>query len=194
MKSALPLTGTVGLLEELSPFVPDDFINQWVGVQRGRGRRRRYASAQLYRLLLLALLTPVHSFNLLVALLAEHRPWRRFAHLANQREIPDATLLHDFRLALGVGGLRAINVHLLRTLLGGSGVLGQQTVAIIDATDLPAATHAYKKSLPVGIQPAVLPWGRARSRVDRAVGLSAIRSTPSGCGSTATIPAWSWCH
>ena len=192
MNSALPVTGTVGLLEELSLFVPDAFINQWVGGQRGPGRRRRYSPAQLYRLLLLALLTPAHSFNLLVALLAEHRPWRRFARLANQREIPDATLLHDFRARLGVSGLRAINAHLLGPLLSG-GALGAQTVAIMDATDLPAATHAYKKSSRGGILPGVPRRAHARSRAGRVAGMSATRSTPCGCGSTAMSPAWCWC-
>ena len=193
MSATLPVTGTADLLEELSPFVPDDFINQWVGAQRGPGRRRSYAPAQLYRLLLLALLTPAHSFNLVVRLLAEHRPWRRFARLANQREIPDASLLHDFRAALGLGGLRAINVHLLRPLLQGS-ALGSHTVAIIDATDLPAATNAYKKNSPADIRRAARPWAHARSRVGRAGGLSATKSTRCGCGSTAMHPACNWCR
>lgn len=145
MNSALAQTGTAALLEELSPFVPDDFINQSLSPPRGPGRRRAYSPAQLYRLLLLVLLTPAHSFNLLVQLLAEHRCWRRFARLPNRHAVPDATLLHDFRAALGVSGLRRINTHLLRPLLS-STVLGSKTVAIIDATDLPAATSAYKKS------------------------------------------------
>jgi len=145
MNSPLAQTGTAALLEELSPFVPDDFINQSLGPQRGPGRRRAYSPAQLYRLLLLVLLTPAHSFNLLVQLLVEHRSWRRFARLPNRQAVPDATLLHDFRAALGVSGLRRINTHLLRPLLSSS-ALGSTTVAIIDATDLPAATSAYKKS------------------------------------------------
>src|SRR5215470_1178146 len=99
MNPSLARTGTAALLETLSPFVPDDFINQLVGSQRGPGRRRAYSPAQLYRLLLLVMLTPARSFNLLVELLTENRSWRRFARLPNRHAVPDATLLHDFRAA-----------------------------------------------------------------------------------------------
>ena len=153
MKSPLAQTGTAALLEELSPYVPDPFINDLIGRQRGAGRRRQYTPAQLYRLLLLALLTPAHAFNLLVNLLPEQRAWRRFAGLASRQAIPDATLLHDFRQTLGVSGLRRINRHLLMPILAGPN-LGAVTVAIIDATDLPAATSAYKKNGRGIIQPS----------------------------------------
>jgi len=99
----------------------------------------------MYRTLLLALLTPAHSFNLLARLLVENRAWRRFALLPNRHEVPDATLLHDFRVAIGESGLRRINRHLLMPLLQASPV-GSTTVAIIDATDLPAASSSYKKA------------------------------------------------
>jgi hypothetical protein len=145
MKQALAQTGTAELLETLSVFVPDEFINQIVDQRRRRGRRRTYSAAQMYRTLLLALLTPAHSFNLLARLLVENRAWRRFALLPNRHEVPDATLLHDFRVAIGVSGLRRINRHLLTPLLEGSAV-GSTTVAIIDATDLPAASSSYKKN------------------------------------------------
>ena len=75
MNSDLPATGTAALLELLDPFVPDDFINEgWPGRRTG-GRRREYSAAQLYRIHLLALLTPVHAVNLLVKMLPEQRGW-----------------------------------------------------------------------------------------------------------------------
>ena len=81
MNSNLPATGTAALLERLNPFVPDDFINEcWPHSHTG-GRRRDYSAAQLYRIHLLGLLTPVHSVNLLVKLLPEQRAWRKFALL-----------------------------------------------------------------------------------------------------------------
>ena len=58
---------------------------------------------------LVALLTPVHAFNLLLALLPEQRQWRAFARLLNQRNLPDVRMLHEFRAPQGVGGLRHIN-------------------------------------------------------------------------------------
>ena len=145
MNPALPTTGTSALLKELSDFVPDDFINQLCPLRRGQGRRRLWSSAQLFRLLLLALLTPAHSFNLLIELLPEQRDWRRFARLPNRQRVPAASILHEFRERLGVGSLRGINAHLLQPLLAGL-CPERKTVGLIDSTDLPAATSAYKKN------------------------------------------------
>jgi hypothetical protein len=144
MDSSLPTTGTTALLETLSPYVPDDFINQLLRVTKRRGRRRHFSPAQLWRLHLLALLTPVHSLNLLVRLLPEQRAWRRFAGLANRQQVPDVRMLHEFRAQAGVGGLRRINEALLRPLLPEQHA-GLWSVALIDATDLPAATCGFKK-------------------------------------------------
>jgi hypothetical protein len=55
-----------------------------------------------------------------------------------------ASQLHDFRAALGVSGLRRINEFLLDPLVE-SLAPERKAVGLIDATDLPAATHAYKK-------------------------------------------------
>lgn len=144
MNSVLAITGTATLLEQLSPFVPDDFINDICRSRRRPGPRPLYGPAQLYRVHLLALLTSAHSFNLLVELLKENRSWRRFAGLSHRRQVPDAKMLHQFRDDLGVAGMRAINTHLLAELLD-SCQAERKTVAIIDSTDLPAATNAYKK-------------------------------------------------
>ena len=117
MKISLPTTGTAALLSELSDFVPDDLINQVLPSRRGPGRRALWTSAQLFRLLLLVLLTPAHSFNLLVEMLPEQRSWRRFARLPNRRRVPTASILHDFRDRLRVDLQRRINAHLLGPLL-----------------------------------------------------------------------------
>lgn len=142
--SSLATTGTAALLEELSPFVPDDLVNELVPSYAGHGRRPHWSSAQLYRLALLVLLTPAHSFNLMLTLLSEQRAWRRFARLPNRYRLPVASQLHDFRAALGVSGLRRINEFLLQPLIEGLPA-GRMSVGLIDATDLPAATSAYKK-------------------------------------------------
>ena len=117
MNSLLPPTGTAVLLRQLSPYVPDDFINQLLPRRPGRGRRQVFSPAQLWRVHLLALLTPVHSFNLLLQMLPEQRDWRRFAHLPNRHAVPDVRMLHEFRDHLGVAGLRRVNEHLLEPLL-----------------------------------------------------------------------------
>lgn len=140
----LPPTGTAGLLERLSAHVPDDLINSLFPRPGGPGRRDLFSAAQLFRVHLLALLTPVHSFNLLVALLAEHRSWRTFARLRNRVRVPDVRMLHEFRRVLDLTKLRCVNEHLLAPLIEGTAGLAK-TVALIDSTDLPAATNAYKK-------------------------------------------------
>jgi len=144
MESPLAVTGTATLLEQLSPFVPDELINEIVPRHKGRGRRADWCAAQLYRLLLLSLLTPAHSFNLLLELLPEHRPWRKFALLPNRYHLPVASQLHDFRETIGVRGLRQINNQLLQPFL--EGLPGDRlAIALIDATDLPAAASSFKK-------------------------------------------------
>jgi hypothetical protein len=145
MQSSLATTGTNALLEQLSVFIPDDFINQLVPPNRGRGRRSPWSSAQLYCSVLLTLLTPAHSFNLMLQLLAEQRSWRKFARLPNRNRLPGPSQLHEFRERIGVGGLRRINEELLTPLLRGL-LPERRTIGLIDATDLPAATSAYKKS------------------------------------------------
>ena len=88
MKSQLPQTGTEDFLELLSPFVPDDYLDQrWPRLKTG-GRRYGFSASQLLRLHLLALITPVHSFNLLIRMLPEQKAWRRFAHIPSQEHVP----------------------------------------------------------------------------------------------------------
>lgn len=144
MKCELPATGTVELMELLDPFVPDDFINDgWPGGPTG-GRHREYSAAQLYRLHLLSLLSPVHSLNLLVKMLPEQRAWRKFARLRHKARIPGVRVMHEFRCRVGVGGLRQINKHLLAPLIAQYD-WQSWSVGLIDATDLPAACDGFKK-------------------------------------------------
>ena len=140
----LPPTGTAALLERLSPHIPDDLINSLFAEKAGPGRPALLSAAQLFRVNLLALLTPAHSFNLLVDLLGENRLWRRFARLRNRHAGPGVRMLHEFRARLDLSKLRRINRYLLQPLIEGTDRLAK-TVALIDSTDLPAATNAYKK-------------------------------------------------
>jgi hypothetical protein len=114
---SLPQTGTSALLQTLSPHLEDDFICDLFPRRRGSGRRPAFSPHQLLRVLLLALLTPAHSFNLLVKLLRENRAWRDFALLPNKHTVPGVRILHEFRGSLDVARLRALNGHLLGSLL-----------------------------------------------------------------------------
>lgn len=192
MDSKLPATGTAEFLTLVSPHVPDTFINDLIPPHRGRGRRQQLSSAQLYRIHLLSLLTPVHAFNHLVRLLSEQRVWRRFARLSNRQAVPDVWRLNQFRERCGVSGLRQINDRLLGPLLP-SGTGEDLSLALIDATDLEAACSGHKKSEPEPIRRKEPRWEGEPSNAGRAVSLSGIRSIPcdSGCETTKQECCWS---
>jgi hypothetical protein len=144
VKSQLPQTGTEDFLELLAPFVPDDYLDEcWPRGKTG-GRRHGFSASQLWRLHVLVLISPVHSFNLLIRMLPEQKAWRRFAHLTRQDHVPDVRMMNSFREEIGVGGLRRVNDQLLtpimQSVVGSSGA-----AALIDATDLPASCSGFKK-------------------------------------------------
>jgi hypothetical protein len=142
MSLTLPPVGTSQLLELVSPYAPDDFIAEVCPRHFTGGRRHALSAAQLWRTHLLAVLTSTHSLNLLVAQLPEQAAWRRFARL--RRALPTARMLHEFRQTVGVAGRRAINHHLVGRRLRRTG-LQPHAVALMDATDLPAACSGFKK-------------------------------------------------
>lgn len=142
--NALPLTGTHKLLTLLDPYIPDDFINDHWNRRPARGPRWRFSAAQLWRVHLLVLLTPVHSLNLLAMMLSEQRAWRSFARLRHRHEVPDVRVLNAFRDRVEVMGFRQINEVLLASLVQ-TAVFWEGAVALIDATDLPAACSGFKK-------------------------------------------------
>jgi hypothetical protein len=184
----LPPTGTAALLEVISPYIPDDLINSLFVEKTRRGRPSLFSAAQLFRVNLLALLTPAHSFNLVVTLLAEHRAWRDFARLRNRRVVPDAKMLHQFRERLDLNKLRCVNRHLLQPVLEGCSGFAK-TVGLIDATDLPAATNAYKKTLPVSIALGGPTRVHAVAKMDKVATSSDIKNTRCGCGFDNIVPA-----
>lgn len=193
MDSKLPATGTAQFLTLVSPYVPDTFVNDLMPRHRGRGRRQQCSPAQLYRIHLLSVLTPVHAFNQLARLLAEQRAWRRFAHLSNRQAVPDVWMLNQFRERCGVSGLRQINERLLEPLLPKDPSHGM-SVALIDATDLEAACSGHKKRQPGSIRRSEQHWEGEHSSADRAASLSDIRSTPSGSGCSIINEGSCWCR
>jgi hypothetical protein len=144
MKSLLPPTGTEAFLELLAPFVPDDFLNENWPRRKTGGRRHHLSAAQLWRLHLLVLLTPVHSFNLLIRMLPEQKAWRHFAQLRSLAHLPDVRMLNAFRQELGVSGFRQTNAYLLKPFIERRDP-ARPELALIDATDLPASCSGFKK-------------------------------------------------
>jgi hypothetical protein len=189
----LPVTGSRHLLDLLDPYIPDDFINERWNGRPDRGPRWQFSAAQLWRVHLLALLTPVHSLNLLVNLLPEQRAWRAFARLRHRHRVPDVRLLNAFRARLGVMGLRQINEAILQPLIP-TAALWENATALIDATDLPAACSGFKKKTPALTRPSTRRWADARLRPARAAGLSAIKSTASACGGVRISSRSCWCR
>jgi hypothetical protein len=177
----LPRTGTNALLELLSPYIPDEAIADALPRHQGSGRRAEWSAGQLYRVLLLLLLTPARSTNLLCALLPEQRAWRRFAHLPNQRCLPNIRQLHEFRRRLTPGVLRNLNALLLQRVLA-TWPQEQVGIGLIDATDLPAAAQDRKKSPPESTLPARRPSVAAPRRSARRATSSVTRSTLCGSG------------
>ena len=186
MNSILPMTGTTQLLTLLDPYVPDDFINRHWNRRPLRGPHRNLTAAQLWRLHLLAVLTPNHSFNQLVALLPEQRGWREFARLSPRQPGPGARMLHEFRALVGVSGLRAIN-DTLRLPLIEQAAGWSHAVGLIDATDLPASCGGFKKKKRNAIPLAGRPWEAGPSRRGKAAALWGTRSTPFACGGETTL-------
>jgi hypothetical protein len=142
----LPMMGSAELLERISPYLPDQLLRKLIPRHSGLGRQPAFCSAQLFRTLLLSALTPAHSFNLLSRTLHDNRAWRRFALLSHRDRVPGPRILHEFRQKLPPLIFRQINLHLLLPLLNQMGP--NKSVALIDATDLRAATNAYKKTRP----------------------------------------------
>jgi hypothetical protein len=192
MKS-LPPTGTAELLEILSPFLDNGFVNDLFPRKQTQGRHAIFSEAQLFRVLLLALLTPAHSFNLLVRLLGENRSWREFAFLPNKHTLPDAKMLHQFRARLDLIKLRAINAHLLHPLLA-SFDPGRKLVAIIDSTDLPAGKNPFKKKTLAAIGLTGRRPGCGHAKAIKAVGLSATKNTACVFGFPTWLNKWCWCR
>ena len=179
MAIILPPAGTHRLLDLVAPYVPDAFIDDLCPRRFTGGRRCALSAPQLWRVHLLALLTSTHSLNLVVAQLPEQAAWRRFCRL--RRHWPGARMLQEFRQQIGVNGLRRINQHLLERLLRRQGVQ-PHAVALMDATDLPAACSGFKKKPPALTPPRTPLWADAPSKPGKAAGLWATRSTPCACG------------
>lgn len=174
MPTELPRTGTIGLLERVSCYIPDDFITELCPREWTGGRRYDLTSAQLWRVHLLAVLSSSHSLNLVATQLREQPAWRGFCRL--RRVLPGARMLHEFRQQVGVSGLRRINQYLVSRLVSRRGVQ-PDAVALMDATDLRAASNGFKKKKPALTPQHMLRWGGERSKPDRADGLWAIKST-----------------
>ena len=180
MRQDLPAVGTAELLELISNYVPDDFINQLLPRRRGVGRRSGFSAAQLWRVHLLSPLTGTHSYNGIVRLLPEQRAWRRFAHLSHRDRTPDARMLNEFRDRAGITGFRTINDYFVVLLLKHLRA-EQRSVAVIDATDLPAATADKKKMVENG-RPGERPWEHAHSNRGTRAFMSATKSIRCGYG------------
>ena len=95
--------------------------------------------------------------------------------MSHRYRVPDVRMLHEFRGRIGVDGLRKINERLVKPLLRAV-VERADTIAVIDATDLPAACTVFKKRRQLPIPQSARPSVIGPSKRARVIGLSAIRS------------------
>lgn len=180
----LPVTGSNQLLDLLDPYSPDDGINERWHLRPVRGPRWQFSAAPLWRVHLLALLTPVHSLNLLCTWLAEPRAGRAFARLRHRHDAPDVRILHAFRDRVGVRGLRQINEVLLQPLIP-IAALWENATALIDAPDLPAACRGFKKRYRhLHRRPCGPRWAHAQDRPEPLVCRLQEAQLPPGVAST----------
>ena len=180
-----PATGTAQFLTLVDPFVPDDFINQHWNHRPSRGPHRSIAlhnsvASTCWPAIAGAFIEPCSSC------------YRNNGPGASSPACPihsgpDVRMLHEFRARSGVSGFRAIN-HQLRLPWIERAAGWSRAVALIDATDLPAACGGFKKKQRKRIPPIVPPWAGARSRRGKVVGLSATKSTRSVCGDRNIAP------
>ena len=98
-----------------------------------------------------------------------------------------------FIIGVGVAGLRRVNEVLLAPLLEGLDP-SAPAIALMDATDLPAACRGFKKSPPAPIPPRTPRWVGARSRRAKAAVSSATKSTRCGYGSRLIRRIGCWCR
>ena len=104
--------------------------------------------------------------------------------LHHRQRTRDVRMLYEFREHAGAAALRAINEHLVKQLLPFLPA-GGQTVAIIDATDLPAAT-AYKKKTVADGPPDEPRSALVRSSPDTRGSKWVIKNTRCVCGCAVT--------
>lgn len=95
--------------------------------------------------------------------------------------------------ALGSPACARVNEILLAPLMETLPV-GLPTIALMDATDLPASDRGFKKNRPDGTVPLTQPWVDERSRPARAAVLSGTRNTRFGSGCRRTQKGYYWCH
>ena len=193
MNFDLPATGTAALLELLDPFVPDDFLNECWPRGRTGGRHRAHTAAQLYRVHLLSLLSPVHSMNLLVKMLPEQRAWRQFARVRRQNAGPDVRMLHEFRGRVGGARVTSDQRASARTVAGRLSL-----AALVSRADgchrFARRLRGLQKKAPDNTPPHMPHWVDAPSRRGRVAVLSATRSTRSACGCTSIRLGCCWCR
>ena len=144
------------------------------------GRRHALSAAQLWRTHLLTVLTSTHSLNLVVAQLPEQAGVAAFRPVAPRTALPLGCCMSFGRQLAWMDCARSINIW------WGDCCVGQgvqpHAVALMDATDLPAACSGFKKKF-CHLHRRARGAGRTHPQDRaRAAGSSATRNTRCGYG------------
>jgi len=133
-------------LEKISRHVPDEEINLLFPFRKFdvQGRTRKFKTNQLYRAHILPMLKGVNSFNKLCYEFKTRRSFRDFCRFKNKQVTPTKRMLSEFRDQLKASGFEKIAQLITATFLRTIS-LPEVTVAIPDATDMPASCTGFSK-------------------------------------------------
>jgi len=176
------------VLEKISHYIPDDEIDFLFPFRNFniQGRKRTFKTSQLYRAHILTMLKEVTSFNKLRAEFKSRRSFRDFCHFKNRQSTPTTRILSEFREYLEPSGFRKIT-QLITAAFFNTVKLPIVTVAVPDATDIPAHCSGFAKKNVHALRDAPaqgftrlprLPKGEGLKRVVKAPILLAIRNIP----------------
>jgi len=176
------------VMKKISPYIPDDEIDflfpfRTINIQ---GRKRTFKASQLYRAHILTMIKEVTSFNKLSTEFKSRRSFRDFCRFRNKNSTPSTRTLSEFREYIGPSGFRKIAQLVIMAFLN-TVKLPIVTVAVPDATDMPARCKGFAKknahvlrAAPVCefIQPRKPPKVKELKRAVKAHILFVIRSIP----------------
>lgn len=141
------------ILEKISPHIPDeeiDFLFPYRNFNT-QGRSKSFKTSQLYRAHILTLIKGVTSFNKMCSEFKFRRSFRDFCRFKNKNTTPTNRILSEFRGRLKPSGFEEITRLITLTFLN-TVKLPLITIAVPDATDMPANCKGFAKKNAYALQ------------------------------------------
>ena len=133
-------------LRRISKVLPDRWLDErWPQHSSKRqGRWKALRTSQFIRVHFLTLIKGLGSFNKVCRELEYNIDFRRFCRLRATDPTPNAKLLNSFRKSFGLKGWVSLHIEVLE-ILSCLYPPTQPGIALVDATDLPAAVNRSGK-------------------------------------------------